>query len=32
MKITVIKKATTSRKPQNYCPWVVENDAPQDKK
>ena len=32
MKITVIKKATTGRKPQNYCPWIVENDAPQDKK
>jgi hypothetical protein len=27
MKITVIKKATTTRKPQNYCPWVVE-EAP----
>jgi hypothetical protein len=27
MKITVIKKATTTRKPQNFCPWVVE-DAP----
>jgi len=22
MKITVIKKATTDRKPQNFCPWV----------
>ena len=22
MKITVIKKATTERKPQNFCPWV----------
>jgi hypothetical protein len=27
MKITVIKKAATTRKPQNYCPWVVE-EAP----
>ena len=27
MKITVIKKATTTRKPQNFCPWVVE-EAP----
>jgi hypothetical protein len=31
MKITVIKKASTSRKPQSFCPWVQE-DAPQDKK
>jgi hypothetical protein len=28
MKITVIKKATATRKPQNFCPWVVEDDAP----
>ena len=28
MKITVIKKATTTRKPQNYCPWVVDDGAP----
>lgn len=28
MKITVIKKATTSKKPQNYCPWIVEDGAP----
>jgi hypothetical protein len=27
MKITVIKKATSTRKPQNYCPWIVE-EAP----
>jgi len=31
MKITVIKKASTSKKPQNYCPWVSE-DAPRDDK
>jgi len=31
MKITIVKKATTTRKPQNYCPWVVEEGAPQDK-
>ena len=31
MKITVIKKAATERKPQNYCPWVGESDAPRDK-
>jgi hypothetical protein len=28
MKITVIKKAATTRKPQNYCPWVIEGDSP----
>lgn len=32
MKITVIKKAATTRKPQNYCPWIIEEGAPQDKK
>jgi hypothetical protein len=32
MNITVIKKAATERKPQNFCPWVVEGDSPQDKK
>jgi hypothetical protein len=31
MKVTVIKKASTSRKPQNFCPWV-QDDTPQDKK
>ena len=29
MKITVIKKASATRKPQNFCPWVVEGDSPQ---
>jgi hypothetical protein len=24
MKITVIKKAATTRKPQNFCPWIQE--------
>jgi hypothetical protein len=24
MKITVIKKAAPARKPNNYCPWMVE--------
>ena len=23
MKITVINKASTIRKPQNFCPWIV---------
>ena len=30
MKITVIKKAATTRKPQNFCPWIVDEIA--DKK
>ena len=32
MKITVIKKASTTRKPQNFCPWIIDEGAPQDKK
>ena len=32
MKITVIQKAATTRKPQNYCPWVIDDTAPRDKK
>jgi hypothetical protein len=32
MKITVIKKATSTRKPQNFCPWVIDDYAPADKK
>jgi hypothetical protein len=31
MKLTVIKAATTKRKPQNYCPWMLE-DPPAPKK
>jgi len=27
MKITVIKKATTVRKPENFCPWAVDEIA-----
>jgi len=27
MKITVIKKATTSKKPSNFCPWFVDELA-----
>jgi hypothetical protein len=30
MKITVIKKATSTRKPQNFCPWIMDDLA--DKK
>jgi hypothetical protein len=32
MKITVIKKADTKRKPQNFCPWVIDDFSPVDKK
>jgi hypothetical protein len=28
MKITVIKKAATTRKPQNFCPWLIDETAP----
>ncbi len=31
MKITVIKSATTTKKPANYCPWMLD-DVPVDKK
>lgn len=27
MKITVIQKASTVRKPQNFCPWVADDAA-----
>jgi hypothetical protein len=27
MKITVIKKAASTRKPQNFCPWMVDDDG-----
>jgi hypothetical protein len=30
MKITVIKKAVETKKPQNFCPWYTEEIA--DKK
>jgi hypothetical protein len=30
MKITIIKKAATTRKPQNFCPWISDDFA--DKK
>jgi hypothetical protein len=33
MKITVIQKAATERKPQNFCPWAVDDWSPRtDKK
>ena len=27
MKITVINKAVVTKKPSNFCPWIME-DAP----
>jgi len=31
MKITVIQKASPVRKPQNFCPWVIdETEAPKN--
>lgn len=24
MKITVVKKANETRKPQNFCPWFID--------
>ena len=27
MKITVIKKAATTRKPQNFCPWMIDDNG-----
>lgn len=32
MKITVIQKAATERKPQNFCPWAIDDFSPADKK
>lgn len=31
MKITIVKKAETIRKPQNFCPWVIDEDGGQKK-
>lgn len=25
MKITIISKAITTKKPSNYCPWVMDD-------
>jgi hypothetical protein len=32
MKITVIKKATTTKKPQNFCPWIMDDFTGDEKK
>ncbi len=31
MKITVVKKADTVRKPQNFCPWVIDDNGKNEK-
>ena len=31
MKITVIKKAAATRKPQNFCPWVIDDNGKNEK-
>ena len=31
MKITVVKKATETRKPQNFCPWVIDDSGKNEK-
>jgi hypothetical protein len=28
MKITVINKAKSVKKPQNFCPWYIDDGAP----
>jgi hypothetical protein len=28
MKIQVVKKASATRKPQNFCPWAIDDGAP----
>ena len=30
MKITVINKAVTTKKPSNYCPWVMDESVKKD--
>lgn len=27
MKITVINKAKSTRKPQNFCPWYIDDEG-----
>ena len=31
MKITVIKKAVATRKPQNFCPWIIDDNGKNEK-
>ena len=31
MKITIVKKADTVRKPQNFCPWIIDDGGKNEK-
>ena len=31
MKVTILKKATPTKKPSNYCPWMIDDYAPEKK-
>jgi hypothetical protein len=31
MKIIVVKKADTIRKPQNFCPWIIDDSGKNEK-
>ena len=31
MKVKILKKATPTKKPANYCPWMVDDYAPEKK-
>ena len=31
MKIRIVKKADTIRKPQNFCPWIIDDSGKNDK-
>jgi hypothetical protein len=31
MKIKIVKKADTIRKPQNFCPWVIDDGGKNEK-
>jgi hypothetical protein len=30
MKIKVVQKASATRKPQNYCPWAIDDWSPRN--
>ena len=31
MKIRIVKKADTIRKPQNFCPWIIDDGGKNEK-
>jgi len=31
MKIKIVKKADTIRKPQNFCPWIIDDGGKNEK-